>query len=268
MNFIDAHSHLQNSETDVEKLLAAATEHDCNFHLVNATSPADWADVLRLGSRNGIMPFIGIHPWYIQQNNSQLAQSLEQLESLVSENACGLGEIGLDKQQGMPELKLQSAVLKEQLDIAHKYRRPVTLHCFKAYNELISLLRGLKGAQHFMVHSFTGSSQIAGDLLDLGGYLSLPLQTLLRPEPVIRRLVGYLPLKRLLLESDFPQDRVISADLVKAYGITVAGEGADIEPANIHLLYETVAAIKGIDLRSLVNIIEANFKAFTKEIYG
>ncbi len=267
MNFIDAHSHLQNSETAVDRVILAAAERNCMLHMVNATSPEDWNRVLQLGKSPEIVPFLGLHPWYIEEDSSHTAQALLILEDLVAGNSCGLGELGLDKKPGMPELRLQSDILSKQLELAHNYGRPVSFHCFKAFNELLLLLRNLKAPQPFMVHAFTASEQIAGNLLELGGFLSLPLHILSRGESVLRRLLAYIPVERLLLESDFPQTGTILAAALAEYGITAGGAGVSSEPESMHLLYEAVAKIKGIDLKSLVNIIEANFREFTKGIY-
>ena len=105
----------------------------------------------------------GIHPWDSEKADPQ---GLRQLETLP---CAAIGEIGLDYAVSV-DRTAQYAWLVRQLEIACKRGLPVILHCVKAYNEMLPILRPFDIPAVF--HGFTGSEQLAGQVLKAGHYLS------------------------------------------------------------------------------------------------
>ena len=80
----------------------------------------------------------GIHPWQIDTNGYQL--ELKLLEQKAHEKKClAIGECGLDKLSSVDFL-LQQQVFVEQIKIANRIKKPLIIHCVKAFNELLNCL--------------------------------------------------------------------------------------------------------------------------------
>ena len=77
-----------------------------------------------------------IHPWNLPEMFSPLPENIA--ASLTGFNV--LGEIGLDRLRG-PALPIQQKYLCGLLQLAADCRKPVILHCVRAFPELFSLLK-------------------------------------------------------------------------------------------------------------------------------
>lgn len=97
--------------------------------------------------------YMGVHPWYMPQHQADIEQELGLLYKMISiakaqDAVYGLGEIGLDKCHG-PDLSVQLKFLQHLLELNQQYwHLSVSLHCVKAYNELLSLIKGLYPATY------------------------------------------------------------------------------------------------------------------------
>lgn len=268
MNYIDSHSHLQNFGDKIEQVLNSADENGCSIHAINASYPEDWNKVLSLSntSKYRIIPFIGLHPWYVDESIS-IQSFTNHLERLLRVRHCGVGEIGLDKINGADSIVMQELFLNSQLELAAKYSKPVSIHSVKSHSDIIRVIKSLKKIPVFMVHSFTGSLQMARDILNLGGLISLSFATLRTGESRLSELLGYIPSGSLLLETDSPDQKLPAAKVFSQFGVEWGKNNCVLNsPANIHYLYEIISNIKGIDQNSLVDNITVNFDKFIEDI--
>jgi Tat protein secretion system quality control protein TatD with DNase activity len=187
--------------------------------LTCAVSPLDWNDTLQFASQSQfILPALGIHPWYLNDiladtNNQQEEVEkylswdwLEELEQHIKQHPnLVVGEIGLCKmarfvrefpvEHGGKQtaLQLQKIVFRKQMELAAKYRRPVTVHCVnmhgsfmevlaeilhdakesyntresETYDNSISLQEFVRGKfpPSIAMHSFTGTAHHAQEIL-------------------------------------------------------------------------------------------------------
>lgn len=128
---------------------------------------------------------LGIHPWF------DADPAL--LDRIAAYEPDGLGEIGLDRLRGHDR---QAELARLQLERAD---RPVVLHCVRAHDALLQLLRQT-GVTSGMVHAWTGSLQQAQRYVDHGLHLSFG-PALLR-SPKIQQAARWCPAERLLIETD------------------------------------------------------------------
>ncbi len=109
---------------------------------------------------------VGIHPWYI--NEERMGSDLEWMGSqLGKDRVCTIGECGLDALQG-PDMRVQQTVFEQQLDMAAQYNKPVTIHCVRAYSELIASIRRVNPKVPLIVHGFNKRASIYRMLADEG----------------------------------------------------------------------------------------------------
>lgn len=103
----------------------------------------------------GYLSSLEFHPWYLEKN----AKNFPNPSYLM--NFCALGEVGLDKLRG-PEMPIQQQYLIKLLDMAADCRKPVVIHCVKAYQEFFDISKryNLK----FMIHGFRSSLELLREL--------------------------------------------------------------------------------------------------------
>jgi TatD DNase family protein len=142
-----------------------------------------------------------------------------------------IGEAGFDKLRG-PSAELQLKVFNEQVTIAETCRKPVIIHCVKAWDELLSAQKNLKPSTPWMIHGFRGSVEMAKQLLSKGMHLSFWFDYVMRSESA--GLMKSLPHNRIFLETD----------------------GADID---IRIIYEKVARDLAISVDELKLAVLSNF---------
>lgn len=96
----------------------------------------------------------GIHPWSIVSDLSPVvAQTFPQDIQMI-------GECGLDKCRG-GAWELQQSVFLQQLQLAENLRKPVVVHCVRAFNELLQLRKSRSWRQPWIFHGFRGNPQQA-----------------------------------------------------------------------------------------------------------
>jgi Tat protein secretion system quality control protein TatD with DNase activity len=173
------HAHLNRDSQDVYALSTYASI----VSLTCAVEPTDWKACLDYAAVSPHrMAAIGVHPWYL----ADLPVSwLTDLESLLKEHpGCMVGEIGLCKMARFVRtyaagkqaaLQLQREVFFQQLKLAGKYRRPVSIHCVNQQGVLLEVLKEEKNnlPPAMALHSFSGTAHQVKQLLQWESSLKL-----------------------------------------------------------------------------------------------
>ncbi len=201
----DSHAHYDASwfDEDRDELLASFPEKGVCC-IINAASDLDSADFsIALAEK---YPFIyaaaGVHPQEVLSWNEQSEERL--LRQLSHEKVVAVGEIGLDYHydDAAPH-ELQHEVFRKQLEIAKKLDLPVVIHDREAHGDMYDILREyapLKG----VMHCFSGSVELAKETIKLGLHIGLGGVVTFKNARVPLEVAEYVPLDRLLLETDAP----------------------------------------------------------------
>ncbi len=141
----------------------------------------------------------GIHPGDAPQAD---AAALDRLaRELESGGVQAVGETGLDFVQAADNGTRQAQIelFRAQLALACRYGLPVVLHCVKAFEQTMRLLREQE-PRAVIFHGFIGSPEQARQALERGYCLSFGERTFASPRTV-EALKG-TPLSQLFLETD------------------------------------------------------------------
>lgn len=255
----DAHNHLQDERFDGRQpdLLAAAKAEGVEAMVVNGSSPGDWDRVLKLASLDpAVIPSLGVHPWY----HHELPRDWrEQLEAHLRKGRAAVGEIGLDRWKADLPYEGQEEVFLAQWHLARKLHRPASLHCLKAWGRLLELLQEHPGPEcGFVLHSYGGPAEMIPAFSRLGAYFSFPGDFLQARKERQREAFRHVPLERLLVETDAPDQRL--PDELNRYPLTDA-EGQSINhPANLRSVYEGLAGVLDLRLEDLAGPVAQNFR--------
>lgn len=218
MHFIDTHCHLDGDEfaPDRHEVVQRAREAGCTKIFLPAIDVASCKTVLDVCAQypDYCYPMLGLHPEEVRADWRQQLDAIHQLlqSSLLSERAEGevspiaIGEVGLDYYWSRDFEQEQLQAFEAQVKWAIELQLPLMIHCRKAQNEMVAILkryaRELPGG---VFHCFTGNEQEARQLLDfdrfvlgIGGVLTFKKSHL--PEV----LPACVPLDRIVLETDAP----------------------------------------------------------------
>ena len=172
---------------------------------------------------------IGIHPWDAELADLTVPAALE--EYLKHPLCFAVGECGLDKLRG-PGLDLQGTVFRQQLKLAEEYKKPVIIHCVKAFDELIELAEPYMKSVPMIIHGFHKSAELAAQLVAKGFYLSLN-PALLKRDSFDKASV---PMERLFLETDMEQ--AVSIESVYEAAASKYNVDTDVLKERINLNFE------------------------------
>lgn len=169
-------------------------------------------------------PFVsaGIHPWYPDK------ATFEALETVLSKNELvAVGECGLDKLCDT-DWDLQLTLFKKQIALAERFKKPLMIHCVRAWSELMDCLKGVRIP--VVIHGFNKNSALANQLLQAGYYISVGLNAISSGK---EEMIKMLPPEKMFCETDDSDQPVLE-------------------------VYKGVAGIKEIDLNSFVLQVQKN----------
>lgn len=138
-------SQLLNSDLDLRLHVQSVSYLDSVFNYCLLTHPQ-----LKSFLNHRLFLYVGVHPWYLSSTPADATSELQLLTSFISQLypqgvLTGIGEIGLDKLHGAP-LPHQISFLRSLLECnSNQWRLPVSLHCVKAHNELLGVLKSVYG---------------------------------------------------------------------------------------------------------------------------
>ncbi len=167
----------------------------------------------------------GIHPWYIDTTVKDKINTLKQIASNPA--VLAIGETGLDR-ICKTDFDLQKEVFNAQISIAKTVKKPLIIHCVRAYNDVLQLLKKAQTDIPVLFHGFRGKPLLAKELINAGFYLSFG--GLFNEESLKQT-----PLERIFLETD-----------------DTNGE--------IEKTYTLAAKTRGIPVEELVGIVNENFE--------
>ncbi|WP_455915181.1 metal-dependent hydrolase [Pantoea agglomerans] len=250
MFLVDSHCHLDglNYDTlhnDVSDVLAKAAARDVKFMLAVATTlPGYKAMVELIGDRPNVAYSCGVHPL----NQEQPYDFAELRQLAADQRVVAMGETGLDYFYQKETKEQQQASFREHIRIGRDLNKPVIVHTRDAREDTLAILKeekveGCGG----VLHCFTEDRETAGKLLDMGFYISFSGIATFRNAESIREAARYVPLDRMLVETDSP------------YLAPVPFRGKENQPAYTRDVAEYMAVVKGVSIEQMAEATTKNF---------
>jgi TatD DNase family protein len=209
MMFIDTHCHLDGEEFKIDRdaVIQRAREAGCQAIFLPAIDVASCHTVLDTCHQypGYCYPMLGLHPEEVRDDWRDQLTAIKDILS-TSSDVIAIGEVGLDYYWSREFQEEQLLAFEEQVRWAIELQLPLMIHCRKAQNEMVNLLKryadDLPGG---VFHCFTGNAQEASQLLQfdrfmlgIGGALTFKKSHL--PED----LPAAVPLNRIVFETDAP----------------------------------------------------------------
>ena len=148
----------------------------------------------------------GLHPFYIEQHETQHLLDLEQI--LKTQDCVAIGEIGLDtflKQHKQPVwLEKQKTFFDAQIELAKQFNKPILLHIRKSHADVIAMLKRHQYQLGGIAHAFGGGVEEAKALIKFGFKIGVTGQITNPQAKKLHNVVQAVGIEDLVLETDCP----------------------------------------------------------------
>ena len=237
---LDAHLHAERLDHPNEAL-RQARQVGVSAFVVPSVGPESWEAISELEQNHAdVHAAYGIHPWSAAlMDDTQRLDALGTLRRWLNGHPhVALGEMGLDHHPSFaPETySSQEKCFVAQLAMAHVLVKPIVIHCVRAHGRCLDILRdmGLPEAGG-MVHSFTGSIEVAERYLKMGLHLSFSGNLTKSHHKRSRAAAAAVPIERILIETDAPDQTPVERGNVPN------------EPAFLTDVVKALAELRGAD---------------------
>ena len=212
MKYFDSHAHYYDERFEseinesVDTLIGALLKDNVSYIVNIGTSPVTSRRAIEQARKfDRMYTAIGIHP-SDTRFLSDMAADLEEIERMIcdSANKCiCVGEIGLDYHYPDTDKEKQMQYFEAQMHLAKKLGLPVSIHDRDAHGDVMEVIRrhpDVKG----ILHSFSGSCEMALELVELGYYISFSGTLTFTNARKPKEVAAAIPKDRILIETDCP----------------------------------------------------------------
>lgn len=141
---------------------------------------------------------VGIHP-----GNIDSGTTVAQIKALATHKKCvAIGEIGLDYYWVNDNKSEQIKIFKQQILLAKELDLPIIVHDRDAHADTLEILK--KHKPKGVVHCFSGSVEMAEEIIRLGMYIGVGGVITFKNAKKLPDVVKIIPDELLLVETDCP----------------------------------------------------------------
>jgi TatD DNase family protein len=192
---IDSHIHLSDPQydSDIPNIITCMKKMHIKVCCVSEDLHSSKKTIQLSKNTELILPFVGIHP----------SKAHEKLEPKNSGDISGIGEIGLDPTyvSSESEIQRQENLFREQLSLAEKLRKPVSIHSRKSLDKIYEIIPSYS-IRGMLLHWFDGNKNQLKHAMDMGFFVSYgPLLVYAKDKQL---LLSKTHIDRILVETDGP----------------------------------------------------------------
>jgi len=245
-SFIDTHCHLDILESTPEETIIEAKQAGVQRMVTIAVDEPSLGFVSSTVQEfPAVFGSVGFHPHDASKLTKSLLQKIRQLAE-EQHKLIAIGEIGLDYHYMNSPAEIQQQAFRKQLQLSVELNLPVILHSREAETDTLNILQEFPVPSHGVAHSFTSSIEMARTLVEMGWYLGINGIVTFKNAEDLRKVVRWLPLEHLLLETDSP------------FLAPIPFRGKPNKPAHIPAIATFIAELREISLEELAQQTTAN----------
>lgn len=267
-HFVDNHAHLNFKAFDDDFAETIKRAIDASVAVINVGTQRDTSKrVVEIAEKynEGVYAIVGLHPVHTGKSfhdEKELGEGGQAFTSrgevfdyeyyknlALHSKVVGIGECGLDYFRLEEDTKdVQKKAFEEQIKLSLEVNKPLMLHIREAYTDAIDILKS-NNVSRANVHFFAGTKDIAKQFLDFGCTLSFTGVITFAKE--YKELVEYIPLDRILSETDCP------------YVAPMPYRGKRNEPVYVIEVIKKIAEIKNLSFEEVsVQLLDNSKKLF------
>lgn len=248
-SIFDTHAHYDDRAFDGcrDELLTALSQNGVGYIINNSTDLFESAEkCLKISDKfDFCYTAVGVHPEFAETKGMTVDE--DRLRELIKRpKVVAIGEIGLDYHYSSDNAENQKKVFLRQCELANELGLPVIIHDREAHGDTLDILRKVRPCGS--VHCFSGSAEMAQELVKLGLYIGVGGVVTFKNARKLVETVEAIPLERILLETDAP------------YLAPVPYRGKLCHSGFIYYTAMRVAEIKNISVNEVLNTTANNAK--------
>ena len=254
MRLFDSHAHCDDKRYECEyeggtdRLIKDCQSQGVDYIINIGTCLENSLASIELAHKyEGIYASCGIHPSDVLSYENVDDVILELEKMLKDEKAVALGEIGLDYHYEDIPKEPQILYFEKQMELAKKLNIPVIIHDREAHGDCLEMVKKFPEVKG-VFHSFSGSPEMANELVKLGWYISFSGTVTFKNARVPKEACRVVPSDRLLIETDSP------------YLAPTPHRGQINMPSYVKLTCEEIAAQRGVEPEEIAKITMENAK--------
>lgn len=255
---VDSHCHLDRLDLtpyggDLANVINDAQARGVGHLLCVGIDRNNAVDVMRIAKEYpNVSASVGFHPMDISGDEQEA--DFELLAQWAADDCViAIGETGLDYFYSRDSAELQAISFQRHLQLSKSLAKPVIVHTREARDETIQLIKTYGDTDiGGVLHCFTETIEMARAALDLNYFISFSGIVTFKNAAELREVVKYVPLDRILVETDSP------------FLAPVPYRGKKNVPQYVVEVAECVAALKGVSFDALAEITTDNFQRLFK----
>ena len=232
----DSHAHYNDKQfdSDRDELLSSMKKNGVGMIMNAADSIKSVEKVLEIAEK---YPFVyasvGVHPENVGNMTDGDLGYLEEISA--HEKVKAIGEFGLDYYYDDVERDVQKYWFGQQLELAEKLNLPVIIHDRDAHADCMEILKRFDMKKMGgVIHCYSGSDQMAKELVSMGMYLGFGGVVTFKNAKKVRKALEVVPMENILIETDCP------------YLAPEPHRGERNNSILMHFTAEKIAEIKGV----------------------
>ena len=251
MTLFDTHAHYYDEKFDDDRAQVLSSLKDggvcgvvdCGCDLSSSLKAIELSE-----KYDFIYAAVGIHP---HETAEAGANDFDEIKKLFSkEKVVAVGEIGLDYHYDFSPREVQLTFFERQIILSKELDLPIIVHDREAHEDTMNLLKKYKPKG--VVHCFSGSAEMAKEVLKLGMYIGLGGAVTFKNARKPLEVAAIIPDDRLLLETDCP------------YMAPVPFRGSRCDSTMIAYTAQKLAEERGCEVQSLIDKCRVNAKELFK----
>lgn len=251
--YIDSHAHFNliiEEGLTISELLEQMRQHEITTAVQIGTDIESTLWSRDFAAANSAIYYTaGLHPEH-RFDSERTTELVSTIDTCCEDQKCiAIGEIGLDYHYPGFDKQNQQLLLEIQLQSANQNDMPLVIHSRDAMDDTLAILDNFS-PERVLFHCFGGTRDDAEKVIDRGWYISFAGNLTFKKAVDLQQAAAYIPLDRLLLETDAP------------YLSPVPVRGKTNVPANVRHTYAFAAQLRNSGVDELATAIESNFYNF------
>lgn len=234
--YFDSHAHINDERFDEDRDTVIRRALDgglAGFLNAGADMESSAAGVALAEQYPGVFAAVGIHPH--DAKTAREGDYVKLADWAQHPKVVAIGEIGLDYHYNLSPKDVQQEVFIRQLDVARQTGLPYIIHDREAHADCLRVIKREAKGLNGVFHCFSGSWEMAQELLALGLYLSFAGPLTFANAVKLKQVAAAAPLERLLIETDSP------------YLTPTPYRGRRNEPLHVKLVAAELASLRGLE---------------------
>ena len=253
MNLFDTHAHILDDQFNDDRDQVIRNIYDNMALVVNiGCNLEDCPRTVALAEQyDKLYAAVGLHP---EDVKTYTPEGWEMICRLAEHpKVVGIGETGLDYYWDTSTKDAQKVLFEQHIDLAKQLHKPLVIHDREAHGDTLEILKRTNAKEAGgILHAFSGSVEMAMEVIKLGFYIGLGGPVTFKNARKAVEVAQAIPLEYLVIETDCP------------YMAPVPFRGKRNEPMLVQHTAAKIAELRGISVEEL---IEATYQN-GKRIYG